>query len=282
MTVVQRFPVSFFVLAAIVITYGLGIAAFLAVRKIQAWLGIELSWAGELMLKFGPSLAGILTIGLTMGGSGIVDLFRRCLRWRAPVVLYAGAIFLQPAILLLALVMGGHAAELQSVTIGAAIGVFVAQLLLNVFLGGGLSEELGWRGFMLPRLLGRHNPLIASLLVAVAWFAWHVPGYILFNKAASDPLLPFAVIVFPFSIALTWVSLRSNQGLLLPILLHGSINASYYAMEALLPGVTGAAEFQPAFDWWLAGIWCVLAVIIVAKWRWALGAEPDVSSSVHR
>jgi hypothetical protein len=66
------------------------------------------------------------------------------------------------------------------------------------------------------------------------WFAWHVPGYILFNKAGPDPTLPFAVILFPFSIILTWVYLCSNQSLVLPIFLHGSINASFYAMEELL------------------------------------------------
>lgn len=129
------------------------------VRKVQAWLGIDLSWAGELVLKFGPSLAGILTIALTLGRSGVGDLFRRCFRWRASVTLYLIAIFLQPVTLLLVLVIRGHAAELQSVTIGAAMGVFAAQLVLAAFLGGGLGEELGWRGFMLPGLMGRRGRL---------------------------------------------------------------------------------------------------------------------------
>jgi membrane protease YdiL (CAAX protease family) len=271
MAIIKRYPVPFFLAATIAFTYAAGVGAFLIARKIQLWTGIELGWAGELVLKFGPSLAGILTIAITAGLRGVRDLLRRCVQWRGPISLYVAAIFLQPVILLLVLVLRGYGPQLQTVTIEAAIGAFAIQLLLNVFLGGGLSEELGWRGFMLPRLCNRYSPLVASVLVAVAWFAWHVPGYILFNKAASDPVLPFAVILLPFSIILTWVYLRSNQGLVLPILLHGSINASFYAMEELLPGVTNASDFQPAFDWWLAGIWCLLAFLVLAKWRSVFG-----------
>ena len=265
MTFVKRRPISFFLAAAIVITYVGGIAVFLLVQEIQQHSGIDLRWAGEFVLKFGPTLAAILTMSLSTGSRGIRDLVRRCAQWRSSFRLYAAAILLQPAILAIVLIIQGHGQQLQSITFEAAIAAFAVQLALSVFLGGGLGEEPGWRGFMLPRLLERHGPLAASLLVTVAWFAWHVPAFILFDKGASDPILPFAVILLPFSIILTYLCLRSNQGLVLPILLHGSVNASYYTMEALLPEVTGAPDFQPAFDWWLAGIWCVLGAIVA--WR---------------
>ena len=273
MTLVRRFPISFFLLATVAITYVLGIAMFLALQRIQAGFGIDLSGVNDLVMKFGPTLGGILTIGLLAGRKGLGDLFRRCLRWRFPPLLYVGAILIQPLILLAALLSRGYGAEARSVSLGIALGVFAGQLLLGVFLGGGLGEELGWRGFMLPRLCERHSPLVASLLVAIAWFAWHIPAYVLADKGESDPVLPFAVIVIPFSIVLTWAYFRSKESLLLPILLHGAINASFYTMEDLLPGVTGATGFQPAFDWIVAGIWCLLAGIVVVKWGPGLGRE---------
>jgi membrane protease YdiL (CAAX protease family) len=277
MMFIKRYPVLFFLFAAILITYAAGIVVVLVVRQAQLWTGIEMGWASEVVLKFGPSLAGVLTIALTAGRSGVKNLLRRCVQWRGPISLYVIAIFLQPIVLVLALVSRGYGPQLQTVAIESAIYTFAVKLLLNVVLGGGLGEELGWRGFMLPRLSNRRSPLMASMLVAVAWFAWHIPGYILFNKAASDPILPFAIIVFPLSIGLTWIYLRSNESLLFPILLHGSINASYYAMEELLPGVTNATDFQPAFDWWVAGLWCVLGAAVFAIYRSMLGLRPEQS-----
>jgi membrane protease YdiL (CAAX protease family) len=273
MTLVRRFPVSCFLLATVVITYVLGVEAYLALKEFQASLGIDLPGVNDLMMKFGPTLGGILTIGLFAGRKGLGDLFRRCVRWQFPPLLYVGAILIQPAVLLAVLLARGYGAEARNVSLGAVIGAFASQLLLSVFLGGGLGEELGWRGFMLPRLCERYSPLVASLLVGIAWFAWHIPAYVLANKGESDPVLPFAVIAFPFSIILTWAYFRSKESLLPPILLHGAINASFYAMEDLLPGVTGAAGFQPGFDWTVAAIWCVIAGLIIAKYGPGLGRE---------
>ena len=41
---------------------------------------------------------------------------------------------------------------------------------------GGTSEELGWRGFALPTLLGEMaNPLVVAVFLGVLWWFWHFP-----------------------------------------------------------------------------------------------------------
>lgn len=52
--------------------------------------------------------------------------------------------------------------------LGFAITVVLAKLTLS------LGEELGWRGYLLPRLLGVGRTR-ALVLVGLIWAAWHVP-----------------------------------------------------------------------------------------------------------
>jgi membrane protease YdiL (CAAX protease family) len=270
MDFIKKFPVAFFLLATFVITYVIGIGIYLAFET----LGIVSPWVNNFVLRFGPSLAGILTIAIVAGKEGLNDLWRRCVRWRFSPWLYLVAILVQPVILLIVLFFRGFGGEVQSINPLTAIGVFISQLLLTVFIGAGLGEELGWRGFLLPELAKRYNPFVASLFVGIAWFVWHIPAYFLdSDRAASDPILPFAVIILALSIVLTFGYYQSKESLLLPILLHGSFDAAWETMVIVLPGIVEKPGFQPAFDWMIAGLWCVLALIIVIRWGVNLGRD---------
>ena len=59
-----------------------------------------------------------------------------------------------------------HITHTHSSTLPA---IFIGRLLINVW------EEIGWRGFALPRLQARHGVLIASLIIGFFWGLWHLP-----------------------------------------------------------------------------------------------------------
>jgi membrane protease YdiL (CAAX protease family) len=292
MTWIRRFPAAFFWLATMAATYVLGLAAYLIVRRVETWLGAgDNPWLNNLLLRFGPALAGIMMAAITAGRPGLRDLLRRCTRWQVSPLLYAGAIVVQPALILIVLLLRGYGPEVLSVGPGVMIGVFAGQLLLAVLAGPGFGEEIGWRGFMLPELCRRYSPLVASLWLGAAWLAWHIPAYLLSDKEASDPFLPFAVIIFPFSIVFTWAYFRSNQSVLLVAVLHGAIDAAWYTLEALLPDLIIAPGFQPFFDWTLTVFWWGLAGGILLATRFQLGrqapaaapaASPTVSTETSR
>ena len=277
MTLIRRHPALTFFVIAVVMTYGIGIAGHFALSRLQSTLGTAIPNVNDSVMRFGPSLAGLAAAWITLGRHEVWNILRRIGRWRAPIHVWLAAVALPPALIVVSFALLGQGAKWSSIDMELGVEVFAIQMLLAVLFAG-LGEELGWRGFMLPRLAERNSFFLASVLVGLAWLAWHLPAYVLFGKGDDDPFLPFATIVIPFSIMLTWTYYRPGESLLFPILLHGSINASFYTLQALFPHVVAGAGFQPGFDWALAGLWVTVALITLLGLMGSFFASPLRSS----
>jgi membrane protease YdiL (CAAX protease family) len=96
----------------------------------------------------------------------------------------------------------------------------------NLLLGGPLGEEIGWRGFLLPQLLRRMNPIAASITLGVVWGLWHLPIDLYAGFVAQGPMAVIARIVYalPLTMLFTWFYLRAKGSLLVAMLLHTSLN----------------------------------------------------------
>ncbi|MHC4619505.1 MAG: CPBP family intramembrane glutamic endopeptidase [Planctomycetota bacterium] len=133
-----------------------------------------------------------------------------------------------------------------------AAGLFLLTFLMTATMRGGL-EEPGWRGFLLPELQKRFNPLVASLIIAVIWDLWHIPLFI--NKFFSTGVVAGMAGLSPFIIALaiffTWVYNKSKGNLLVLVLLHTSFNVAW----AIVPGE----------HWTALAIGTILLIVIVLR-----------------
>jgi membrane protease YdiL (CAAX protease family) len=90
-----------------------------------------------------------------------------------------------------------------------------------------LGEELGWRGFLLPRLLplGQWR---AILLSSAIWGVWHAPAILQGHNYPGRPILGvFMMIVFCLlmGVIFSWLYLRTRSPWT-PTLAHGSLNAT--------------------------------------------------------
>jgi uncharacterized protein len=251
--IVERNPlVSFFVLA-----YGL------------TWPVIPLVAASPLLglpALFGPALAPIIVTSLAEGKCGLKDLLSRLVRWRVGAHWYAVALGL-PAVLALTTgvqpLLGGSAA----VRLGGLSGL---NFIVFVFVVG---EELGWRGYALPRLLARRSALGASLILGVLWGAWHLPTFVVSGAPQYGlPLSPFVILTVAYSILLTWVYIHTRGSVLVSTLLHGSINLS---QGFFLGGIDPAREY-----WLLAAVYGVAAFVLVVAAGPNLSRKPQVPSEV--
>jgi len=119
--------------------------------------------------------------------------------------------------------------------IGLALLV-LAQPLLGMI--GSLGEELGWRGFLLPRLHSLMGFTNASLATGLIWSIWHFPVVIavfpLYRPGVPVwyALTCFTITVVAISFVHSWLRLRS--GSVWPsTLLHAASNAFVASFQAL-------------------------------------------------
>ena len=98
------------------------------------------------------------------------------------------------------------------------------QLFTNT---GALGEELGWRGYALPRLLEVRSAAAAAIILGAIWTIWHVPAFFL-SGVMTQSLGGFgwwALDTFALSIVMAWLYLHSNGSVLIAgILPHFVIN----------------------------------------------------------
>jgi membrane protease YdiL (CAAX protease family) len=114
------------------------------------------------------------------------------------------------------------------------IGVLVALQFVNVVIGGivntipALGEELGWRGYLLPKLMPL-GAIPAVLISGVTWGLWHAPLLLLGYNYPSAPgwiaVLMMCGMCILIGAVFGWLRLRSNS-VWPPALAHGVFNAT--------------------------------------------------------
>jgi len=204
----------------------------------ENWTGKRSVFPG-LCCGFCAYRLGIYFTRRSSGNAGLRDLFARLVRVRVPVVWLLAAIFLAP-------LCGTLTAGLAKLFTGQG-PEFSARYLTPQFvlwvmaLGGPLNEELGWRGFALPRLLQRRSPLAASVGLGVLWALWHLPAFFIPGSAQyGGSFAPYVVLVVCLSVFMTAAHLSTRGSVLIAVLFHTSADATaglwhYTRSTSLLP-----------------------------------------------
>ncbi len=230
------------------------LVAFFVLAYAMTWPLIPLVSVSPLLgfpALFGPALAAVMVAAVTSGVPGLEDLLGRLVRWRVGARWYALAMGLPVALALTAAGLNLLLGAQTSVDFG---GLSVLNFVLFVLIVG---EELGWRGYALPKMLAERSALAASLIVGALWVAWHLPTF--FVPGAPQYGLPFSAFVLltmAYSVLFTWVYLRTRGSVLVATLLHGAINLS---QGLFLGGVDPARVY-----WLLAAVYGVAALALVA------------------
>jgi uncharacterized protein len=162
---------------------------------------------------------------------GVRDHLRTYIKPRGSFGYYLLAIILLPAIWfvgnLLSRAFGTEVPFVRSPVVDIKLlGMAILMFLYNIAYSA-LSEEPGWRGFALPRLEIKFNPLVSSLILGVLWAVWHAPLKFGGIDAASlsDILVEWALIVL-VTILFTWLFNRTKGSILVTALIHPALNTT--------------------------------------------------------
>jgi membrane protease YdiL (CAAX protease family) len=213
----------------------------------------------------GPSIAGLLLTGLLDGRPGLRALGSGLFRWRVDVRWYAVALFGAPLVVIatqlaLSLVSPAFRPGLFTVSDKGALLLFgiTAGVVVGIF------EELGWTGFVVPRLLPSYRILTTGVLLGVVWGAWHLLTNAFLSTRATSGDVPLATFLIARSVSLlfgslpafrvlmTWVYDRTGS-LLLAMLMHASLTTSALILNpSTIAGMDLLiADLASIGAWWL-------------------------------
>jgi membrane protease YdiL (CAAX protease family) len=235
-------------------------------------LAFGLSWVAAIpyalglfpapILTFGPSLAAVIMAALATGRIGLRTLLSRITLWRVSPGWYAVTLFSPIPVFLAAVyvnvLFGAPAPTLAQLVAWGSIGVLFLEYLINPFRGA--WEELGWRGYALPRLQARYSPLMASVILGVLWGAWHLPMFI-----SGMIAWPMAVSIIAMSVLWTGLFNQTRGSVLIAFLLHAAFDATGDLYITLFQGADRVRMY-----WLMAAVATVVAaaIVIVGRRAW--------------
>jgi membrane protease YdiL (CAAX protease family) len=240
------------------LSYAITWAAFITVAR---WVPVHTA-AGYALVLFGAYTPGIVALLLTAhaeGRRGVTALLRRILIADVPLRFYLLALT-YIAVVKLAAAVGHRLVAGTWPPFGtASLAVIPLAILFSTPFQAG--EEIGWRGYALPRLAHRFGLRSAAVLLGLIWAFWHLPQfYIAGGDTYHQPFLVWAAQVVAMSIALAWLYAKSGGSLLLVMLMHSAINNSKDIVTA--GAVTPPGVFSlnaPLVTWAVLGL----------QWTWA-------------
>jgi membrane protease YdiL (CAAX protease family) len=195
-------------------------------------LPFQVPFAVYILLGWGFILASLIMTGLTLGKGAVIALLKRFLLWRVGWMWYLVALLFYPALygsaVLLNAAFTQTPVDFSTVMANQIFGTpaNLAAFILPFFVFDALTngEEMGWRGYVLPRLQAKHSALVSSLILGAVWGLWHLPKYLGPGDRGSFAL--GTVKILADAILYTWLYNGTKGSLLLAAILHASGNTA--------------------------------------------------------
>jgi uncharacterized protein len=271
-TIFEKHPLFYFFLFAFLFSWILWIPLLYGHFKLgwTSWEGN--SWTNYrtmlgLLGSLGPSISAILLTYILKGKTEVKTLLKSVINWRVNISWWLIALY-GWWLLCSILVVVSNTAGVQQVSMGFLYSLInIPALLFFIqmpFFVGMFGEEVGWRGFALPRLLEKYNPVVASLILALPWMFWHTPLAVFQEWRGNTTLFEFVtnyfLLVVPLTLIFTWFFQKTKGSLLLIMILHKSFNLTFNSFKVAL----GLSESSSQ----IVREWSIISFVIAVYYLW--------------
>lgn len=189
---------------------------------------------------FAPGIVALALTAYAEGMAGVRTLLAPLLKWDVKARWYLFALTYIAAIKLVAAVVHRAATGEWPQFGDTPLYLMLGATLVSTMIFGQSGEEVGWRGYALPRLAARFGLGPASVVLGVIWAAWHLPHFFIPGSNLLGQSFPLYLMqVTALSVAFAWLWRRTGGSLLLTMLLHAAVNNT---KDIVPSGVAGATD----------------------------------------
>ncbi len=212
------------------------------------------SWA-HYLVAYGPALSALIVTWIYEERSGLSDIASRIGMWNVRPIWWLVA--LSPLVLGFVVVVilnavTGSEIRLSDFGVVQFLPPLGAGALVLWILTFGIGEEIGWRGYALPRLQKGRSALLATIILAIFWALWHLPAFFyLFDPAIA---IGWLIGLFAGAVVFTWLFNSSGGSIFIVAIWHGCFNfiSSSDAGSGMLSAVVST----------IVMIWAVVVIVI--------------------
>ena len=241
--------------------------------------------AGALFLlgTFAPALVALALTERAEGRAATRALLRRVFEWRVGARWYVFAVGYMPAIKLSVALVHRFASGGWPRFGQEAWYLMATAILFSTWVQAG--EEIGWRGYAIPRLSDRFGLAPASVILGIIWASWHLPLFLVLESDKFGQSFPLYLLqVTALSVAAAWLYWRTEGSLLLVMLLHAAVNNTKDIVPSAVPGTTNPFALSTSLVAWLtvAFLWIAAAYFLVRMPKTATLPGVEIKSDVRR
>ncbi len=213
---------------------------------------------------FAPALVALALTAQAEGRAGVTRMLARIGQWQVGARWYALALGYFAALKLAAALIHRIVTGVWPPFGDTPVAIMLLGIAVSTWAQAG--EEIGWRGYALPRLAQHVGLGGASLVLGLLWAVWHLPLFVLPDSGSTGQSFPaYLLQVMPMSVVFAFLYWKTGGSLLLVMVMHAAVNNTTGIVPAAIGGSITPIAFGGSLVAWatVALSWAVAAPLLV-------------------